>query len=795
MADFKLKYIIDADGSKAKSEIENVDGRLTKLGGASSSAAAGLTSLINPAALAATAVAAVATAAVATAIKLFDLSRSAAEFGSEIYDASQKTGLGTESLSALKIAAEQSGNSFEGVTGSIAKFNVLIGEANEGNEKARATLEKYGITATDTQGALEQAVKAIADMESADRQAAAAKALFRDRTAEILPVIKSFDGDLPGLIKRLREMGLLLSEENAVAADLFADQMDMLSEQLADVGRTLGFSVMPIFIKWATYVSEWLAKNEGQITAWANRFAKSLEFVAASIINNIDAFAGLAEIIVAITTYDWNRAASGIQRIGAAISAQRDAWNTLTTNQKAGRALEAGRKVKDVVVLPSDDPESKSKAASRKTKGDDTADADERKRIAGIKENIQIEIDEKKAAVATLIQLDKQRYAEGILSEEEYVRAIREHEIGLLSFIIDAKERERDAIGDTAEDYRRLNSDIKILNAEREQTLSEFDTQDAERRKKKAEEEEADHEKRKKRWNEMIDKMKEASDAQDALDAKRGRETYEAGMATAEGTLYGSIADSLGADLVPMFDAVTNAMLSFQERLALVTQDINSFVGGAIGNMINGLAQMGIAWLTTGKFSAKAALQMLASVAMSIAAQAAIKGVFEAAEAVAAAARWDFVSASLHSAAASMYATVAVIAGAAGVGLALASRAFGGGQAAGQSFSNATSGAAGANDAENAQNQPLVFTERFNGFLRQQTDRIAEQIERQNVVLGGVMEVVGELGGKVRAMSPGHVLGIGAEENPTAVRTALETELGSDLRASTNFFRQTGQYK
>jgi hypothetical protein len=149
----------------------------------------GLAGMVNPAALATAGVAALGAAALATATKMWDLLKSTSAYGSEVFDASQKTGLSAKALSALRFAAEQSGSSFEKVTGAVSKFNVLLGEAKLGNEKAAATLAKFGVTATDATKALEQAITAIAKETDVTKQAAAAKALFKDRTAEILPVI------------------------------------------------------------------------------------------------------------------------------------------------------------------------------------------------------------------------------------------------------------------------------------------------------------------------------------------------------------------------------------------------------------------------------------------------------------------------------------------------------------------------------------------------------------------------------------------------------------------------------
>lgn len=261
------------------SQLTGTFGQLESVLGGSASGFAGLSSAMGPVSVALGIMTAATTAAIAALTGLFELSSSAAEFGSEIYDASQKTGLTADTLQALQTAAQQSGSSFEEITGAVSKFNVLLGEANEGNEKARATLEKYGVTATDTDHALQQAIKTIAEETDNTKQAAAAKALFKDRTAAILPVIKSFDGDLPGLINKLRDLGILIGDENVKAADAFGDQMDTLKAQLAAIGHTIGFAVLPIFLDMARSVSAWLAENKGAIATWATYIKYYLEGV------------------------------------------------------------------------------------------------------------------------------------------------------------------------------------------------------------------------------------------------------------------------------------------------------------------------------------------------------------------------------------------------------------------------------------------------------------------------------------------------------------------------------------
>lgn len=256
-----LLFKAKGDTDEAKTAFES----LAKSLGLSTSAA-GQLAIGLP--IAGAAIAAVAGIALGAASAIWNLTKAASDYGSKIFDASQKTGLGAQSLSALRYAAETSGSSFEKITGSVAKFNVLLGEANTGNEKAQKTLEEYNITARDTESALNQAIQKIAEMKTADEQAAAAKALFKDRAGDVLAVIKSFDGDLPALIAKLEKLGLVMSDEDARAADEFGDTLDTLSDQAAAAGRQFAFELMPLAIEAMQGISQAMAANRDDMREW-----------------------------------------------------------------------------------------------------------------------------------------------------------------------------------------------------------------------------------------------------------------------------------------------------------------------------------------------------------------------------------------------------------------------------------------------------------------------------------------------------------------------------------------------
>jgi hypothetical protein len=138
---------VDAIESKGKTGFSG----LAQSMGLSEGAAVGLAAGV---AVAAAAIVAAVSAAISLSVGLFNLTKSASEYGSEIKDASDKTGLSASTLTTLKYAADNAGSSLETVTSGTAKFAKLIGEASDGNVKAQKTLKELGVTSKDLNTAL-----------------------------------------------------------------------------------------------------------------------------------------------------------------------------------------------------------------------------------------------------------------------------------------------------------------------------------------------------------------------------------------------------------------------------------------------------------------------------------------------------------------------------------------------------------------------------------------------------------------------------------------------------------------
>ncbi len=311
-----LKIKADADQATAeikkfKKDLEGIEksakdqlSPLQTLAAQSGLTAEQFTSLKAGALAATAAVTAITGVAVAAGAAMFQLSKSASDFGSQIFDAHEKTGLSAESLSAMKFAADQSGTSLETVTAASAKFAKTISDAANGSDEAKAKLDRLKVTSGDLDTALGQALKTIIAVKPGTEQMAAAMDAFGRSGADLLPFIKSFDGDLDKLIATAKELGVTITDEDAKAADEFGDQLDTLNAQLAGVGRTIGQELMPEFLKMARDVSDWLKTNPGEVKAWGETLSYVLRRVAAGAKEAATNWEGLKDIIDTFTSTD-----------------------------------------------------------------------------------------------------------------------------------------------------------------------------------------------------------------------------------------------------------------------------------------------------------------------------------------------------------------------------------------------------------------------------------------------------------------------------------------------------------
>ncbi len=767
--DFKLKYVIDADAKPAKAEIREVDAMFDKIGGALSSGA-GSTVTAGLAGVGA-ALLAVTAAAVNAGVALFDLTKSASDFGSEIFDASKKTGLHAETLSAMKFAADQSGASLDEITGGIAKFSKTVGEAADGSEKAAKKLEEFGLTPqeaiNDLDGALAKVFKKIQDAPPGIERMTLAQKAFGKSGADLLPFIDSFNGDLEQLVKHAKALGVTLDDDAARAADEFGDSLDTLNAQLAGVGREIAGVLMPTMTRFFQMWSEQLAANSDDLQAWSDRARMHILGVE----QILDGFAANLEAFRIRTGKSWTDIAQDLLDKTGPMIGRLDQLNKLigaTANEGLGKAMPGTPQAALAYGRSGGSFDDSTGGGSARGSGKDPAaeaERAERERVQRLRKNLTDEIALRAATDRTKLAQLEAFYAEGTISEEAAFSRTQKLLEDQQLFRIGAYKATLNLIGENAEEQERMIREIAIVE------------QQAYTESYRLINDKADFEKRiaKERWDEemrlgglLIERYERESKIAAELERQEkalreqmktllmmpgfdssGNETMRAPEGGAGGFFDGLFGPD-GLDVIR-----TEAM-----ELEQIYRDMGTMVADVTGQMAAGVGALVEAWVLYGELGPGAVKKMVAAVLAGVAAEAAVKAIFQLAEGFA----MLFINPSAsaaHFKAAALYGAVAVAAG-------LAGRAI-----AGDSFK---SGGKGGRDGE-AEAIGETGASRRSGTIDRGGEDVYISGRRSEAEM--IAGAIGKLEKKLSSMRPGDVLKVGASQERGFIGKTAVGDMGS----------------
>jgi hypothetical protein len=761
-----------------------------------------------------------ATGAFKAASFIFELSKEASEFGSAIYDASQKTGLSAVTLSSLQVAAEQAGSSLSAVEGGLAKFAKTIGEANDGSDQAQAKLAKIGVTSTNLDEALGQALATIAKYPPGVEQMTAAQAAFGKSGADLIPMIRSFDGDLPSLIEKCKKLGLTLSDEAAAAADDFGDTLDTLNAQAAMVGRQFALQLMPSITTAMKNISQFMSDNKEAASAWG----KALLAHVSTVSHGFATFGSTAKLALDITTAGftrntseaqiWSAASQGaialfVQSLGGAIvqiGRLKDAWDTWRGNNPTGQLPgETSPATPTAPLAPAYkgifSPEEQKKRAdfdydqnqkqiedakkAAEQAAEDRKKARERD-FAAQQENIQklirqrdewFDSDQKgfeEAFIKREITEDQWRET----SERNYeLYSAEVKKLLLNAFKLDAQGKTPLEIANLRlteqTGFRAVDAAVARERENREKAFADLKKQnnaeeERARRESDAKEEEA-YQLRRKWALEVAEAWHNALIAEQAY-----KEELMANLPSTltAPTLGGTDAVTTGGPFEAwktsweeFIDSVNNGIPTLESNMGAVAgilQNAFSGLASAIGSVVQNYILMG----STGPAVAR---KLLASVLASIAAESAVRAIFELAKGFAA----MFLNppeAAAHFQSAALFGSIAVGAGIAGravAGDAFAAQTGGGGARNSQGDGAPQSGNLSSGGAVNlgGNNRGPVF-----GELR-------ETLNRLTMVTVAAEETHNRLANRISSVSPGVLVAQGAAEDPRAITNAVKTDL------------------
>lgn len=400
--------------------------------------------------------------------------KGAIDAADHLNDLSKKTGIAVETLGGLGFAAKQSGLDVDTMADLISKFNRSIAEAAAGKEEKIAIFDKLGISVRDGNKKLKDGSQLLIELSGAlekyadgPNKVAIAYALLGKQGAAALPFLAEGAASILKNIQYFEKYGKI-NADLAEKADQFNDELDKFRLLSRSLANSIAGELLEPLRGFLDHMVE-LKEKSVETDATLKVLRTTVQLLAVSVYDlavgwkkTIEGIVAFQNIRIAIKTGDIDKAVGTakeyIQSLKDAAKDTKDfqdrvlgqgAFKKSTADLEdeqqgaAGRALaRTFRKNRpDAPGIPNKEAIGKANAAAKAL-----ADLDaERQKIA---------VDAEKSAAADRLDILKQFYDQGLVSERDYWQTRGEIqrnafniELGGLQKTVAAREAEVERIG------------------------------------------------------------------------------------------------------------------------------------------------------------------------------------------------------------------------------------------------------------------------------------------------------------------------------------------------------------
>lgn len=194
--------------------------------------------------------------------------------GDTIAKMSQRTGVGTNALSELGYAAEQSGSHLEDLEGGITKLQRVMADAAAGSDSAKEKLLAMGTSFEALEGlSADEQLELIADglrsIEDPGKRADAIMDVMGKSATKLLPLFADGAKGIRALRDEARELGLSINPEDAAAAVELGDAWDRVKKVIGAAVFAIGGALAPTLTSvlgtiktFAVGVQRWIVDNQ-----------------------------------------------------------------------------------------------------------------------------------------------------------------------------------------------------------------------------------------------------------------------------------------------------------------------------------------------------------------------------------------------------------------------------------------------------------------------------------------------------------------------------------------------------
>lgn len=180
--------------------------------------------------------------------------------------ASDKLGIATEKLTALRHAASLSGIDFAQLSGGLKYLNKSVSETIQGTGEAKVAFEMLGLSAQALEAMpLEQQLLAVSDAlktlpSHADRTSAAMK-IFGKSGADLLPMLLQGKKGISDLMGEADKLGITFDRPTAKMAENINDSISRITQSFKGLGVKLLGPFLPEIERIVTQAVSWVQAN------------------------------------------------------------------------------------------------------------------------------------------------------------------------------------------------------------------------------------------------------------------------------------------------------------------------------------------------------------------------------------------------------------------------------------------------------------------------------------------------------------------------------------------------------
>ncbi len=223
---------------------------------------------------------------------LVAVAKSTANFGEEALKGAQKAGQTVETFTALSYAAKLADVEQQQLIVGLKSLSQNMAEAARHAGDGEALFLRLGISAVDASGKLRPTEQVLLDLaevfarsaDGAGKTEAAVK-LFGKAGLELIPFLNQGKTGIAGLMEEAKRLGVVLSTEDARAANAFNDEIKKLESAMRGLTLQLGQGLLPTMTGGLELFSKLIAKvrelgsetsNVGQnLKNWSDAFGQT----------------------------------------------------------------------------------------------------------------------------------------------------------------------------------------------------------------------------------------------------------------------------------------------------------------------------------------------------------------------------------------------------------------------------------------------------------------------------------------------------------------------------------------